>query len=419
MRHALVDGRFACLSYVWGETDAGDWIFLNGQRFWTRNNLLAFLEYARQKAHHCQEWLWIDALCIDQANSAERTHQVQQMGRIFGSAYNVISWLGSEKTIAKYLKQLADPPEAEEYLRYTGELYSAVYWDRAWITQELALARRNTFIAAGTEVNRIITLPPWRVRGMHPHTRAERIEIENTYDLRGRSLIYLLDIFKSKLCSIPRDRIFSLLALCGDGARVTVDYDNTHRDLARDVLRTCYESFCFCSIRILQYVLRPELSMEPGTDTSLVEQPLAQITLPIIAQNMPGWWLTPSLAYASTRDSIGNIVEEVTLDLRHLCSRSSGHITFSTSLSNQGVMYRCTGKKSNDHDPVCYRTHGCTIEVCQDAKSCTISFSLDLLLEIAMIFNQGSEPICCHRVADCGTDFAEPTTKRVLRLCKG
>lgn len=37
---------------------------------------------------------WIDALCIDQENLAERNHQVTQMGKIYASAYRVVSWLG-------------------------------------------------------------------------------------------------------------------------------------------------------------------------------------------------------------------------------------------------------------------------------------------------------------------------------------
>ncbi|KAK6217260.1 heterokaryon incompatibility protein [Colletotrichum tabaci] len=39
--------------------------------------------------------LWVDAICIDQRSSREKSHQVQLMGRIYEAARNVVVWLGS------------------------------------------------------------------------------------------------------------------------------------------------------------------------------------------------------------------------------------------------------------------------------------------------------------------------------------
>jgi hypothetical protein len=38
--------------------------------------------------------LWIDALCINQANIDERNHQVGQMDRIYKDAEEVVIWVG-------------------------------------------------------------------------------------------------------------------------------------------------------------------------------------------------------------------------------------------------------------------------------------------------------------------------------------
>ncbi|WDK20004.1 heterokaryon incompatibility protein [Colletotrichum graminicola] len=38
--------------------------------------------------------LWVDAMCIDQNSSQEKSHQVQMMGQIYEAARNVIVWLG-------------------------------------------------------------------------------------------------------------------------------------------------------------------------------------------------------------------------------------------------------------------------------------------------------------------------------------
>jgi hypothetical protein len=37
---------------------------------------------------------WYDALCINQEDTQERNHQVNQMGQIYGEADCVITWLG-------------------------------------------------------------------------------------------------------------------------------------------------------------------------------------------------------------------------------------------------------------------------------------------------------------------------------------
>ncbi|KAF2828669.1 hypothetical protein CC86DRAFT_259497, partial [Ophiobolus disseminans] len=67
-------------------------IEIDGQLHSIRDNLLSFLQVARRKLGFV--WFWIDALCIDQINVAQRTRQVQQMGLIFSSATEVIAWLG-------------------------------------------------------------------------------------------------------------------------------------------------------------------------------------------------------------------------------------------------------------------------------------------------------------------------------------
>ncbi|KAF2832470.1 HET-domain-containing protein, partial [Ophiobolus disseminans] len=250
IRHASTTSIYICLSYVWGEIDRGHWIFLNGRRFWIRENLWHFLRSARQKFHIRSEWLWIDALCIDQTNNDERTHQVQQMGRIFSSAVKVISWLGMSDEIAEYFEDRSNldlvhfkeschaywnPRSLDPKLRC---FYACEYWSRAWITQEFALARRNTFMARDVEVD-CEQLEKTYARDW---TMVERVNFEMSFGLRGRSLIYLLDRYHYKKSQIPRDRVFSLLALCGEGSDLKADYGLPHVDLARDILQSCKES---------------------------------------------------------------------------------------------------------------------------------------------------------------------------------
>lgn len=45
--------------------------------------------------------LWVDAICIDQANTKERNEQVPRMDKIYGKAKNVCIWLGEEDSSSK------------------------------------------------------------------------------------------------------------------------------------------------------------------------------------------------------------------------------------------------------------------------------------------------------------------------------
>lgn len=83
---------YEALSYVWGEANDKLPIFVNGLRLDVTFNLRAALVQLRN--HTLDHVLWIDALCIDQQNQAEKEHQIQVMAMIYSQAYRVLVWLG-------------------------------------------------------------------------------------------------------------------------------------------------------------------------------------------------------------------------------------------------------------------------------------------------------------------------------------
>ena len=105
-----------------------------------------------QRSYWTFNWLWVDALCIDQSNADERTHQVVIMSEIFGRADQVISWLGpaydnseyAMSTIATYSdkfsvkSQIISPAELSEAI---CSLCERPYWMRLWVFQELRHAK--------------------------------------------------------------------------------------------------------------------------------------------------------------------------------------------------------------------------------------------------------------------------------------
>jgi Heterokaryon incompatibility protein (HET) len=84
---------YEALSYHWGDSSVTLPITLDGKPFYVTINLA--------EALHClappekSRFLWIDAICINQSDSSERSHQVQRMGRIYNDAKRVLVWLGA------------------------------------------------------------------------------------------------------------------------------------------------------------------------------------------------------------------------------------------------------------------------------------------------------------------------------------
>lgn len=111
--------RYSALSYVWGDQSIPYKIFLDGKPFFVGHNLYMALGRLRRRigvldlsrisqpdpacedleaiTHHMLPEgpvLWIDAICINQANMAEREAQVKLMARIYKQADHIHADLG-------------------------------------------------------------------------------------------------------------------------------------------------------------------------------------------------------------------------------------------------------------------------------------------------------------------------------------
>jgi hypothetical protein len=110
------DHKYECLSYAWGHDDCGQFITVNGSSFMVSSTLYVALEHLRYRSQECK--LWIDAICINQANTSERNSQVAIMRQIYRNAARVIIWIGpatesSEQAMA-FLKIMATAKKNED-----------------------------------------------------------------------------------------------------------------------------------------------------------------------------------------------------------------------------------------------------------------------------------------------------------------
>jgi hypothetical protein len=84
---------YKTLSYVWGSPKGDRPILCEGREILITKNCEAALRQFRRKTKTL--WIWIDALCIDQAHVWERNHQVGMMDLVYRSSECVLIWLGS------------------------------------------------------------------------------------------------------------------------------------------------------------------------------------------------------------------------------------------------------------------------------------------------------------------------------------
>ncbi|PVH68783.1 HET-domain-containing protein, partial [Cadophora sp. DSE1049] len=87
-------GGYDALSYCWGDTEKsnGSEVICNGIRVRIGKNLARALKNLQFRA--LPRIIWVDALCINQEDSQERSSQVRLMGKIYSQASRTIMFLG-------------------------------------------------------------------------------------------------------------------------------------------------------------------------------------------------------------------------------------------------------------------------------------------------------------------------------------
>ncbi|KAF4815451.1 Heterokaryon incompatibility protein 6, OR allele [Colletotrichum tropicale] len=100
--------HYDALSYTWGDSSSIAVIVVNGVKIPVTKNLRLALQNLRQRSQSSGEpiRIWVDSICINQHNMAERNEQVAQMGKIYSQARCVAVWLGDASGTSKAAMQL-------------------------------------------------------------------------------------------------------------------------------------------------------------------------------------------------------------------------------------------------------------------------------------------------------------------------
>ncbi|KAK7757638.1 hypothetical protein SLS62_000014 [Diatrype stigma] len=98
--------KYEAISYTWGNDTPTNAILLNGEIAYVRDNLWQAIKHMRLIDEI--RVVWVDALCINQADLAERASQVAQMAAIYSSAARVALWLGNGNSATDYAMDSLD-----------------------------------------------------------------------------------------------------------------------------------------------------------------------------------------------------------------------------------------------------------------------------------------------------------------------
>ncbi|KAF2096238.1 HET-domain-containing protein [Rhizodiscina lignyota] len=164
-----IKNAYEALSYVWGPPNPARMIQVNGINAPVNPNLFDALFALRLS--DAKRRIWIDAICVNQVNTRERSIEVRKMGEIYRLAKTVVVFLGAPppppasnpvSDLFKFLNRVDDGNALEEgsdgktinietlfqscgvdkYDVCKGfvELCLRPWWSRIWIMQEFYLA---------------------------------------------------------------------------------------------------------------------------------------------------------------------------------------------------------------------------------------------------------------------------------------
>lgn len=276
--------RYEALSYAWGSTSETYPLLCDGRIIQVHRNLSKALPFIARGFTALP--IWIDAICINQADEREKLEQIRLMSEIYRQAARVRVWLGiaeePESTamldcIFNQMEKLYDWGEHSALLekgslRILGlPLWESTAWDafhsmldstwfsRLWIVQELVLARKVRFQFGTHEIKQsdfsfmIRAIPwldeirddegkSWRFEAVSNYAAIKLFDCKNKYleqtkyrqvqrDSQVGAMGFAFTGTVAQRCRDPKDRVLALLGLSAPEPIVTVDESTSVEDL--------------------------------------------------------------------------------------------------------------------------------------------------------------------------------------------
>lgn len=285
---------FNAISYVCGQALPLYPVRINGGAFHIGNNCLYAL--SQVCLHYPGTYVWIDAICINQQNLAEKSAQVSIMGGIYRLSSRVLACIGPSDAASDEIVRVTEdvdsfvqavrpdwlgPPARREPLLWTPpfwdppmdesstlklwdiftEFERRPYFSRAWIVQELSAGVGRTTVLCGLSridwkalstlaerLSRLYTMyavwdAPYKLNGRNGtgHVIDTLRTLGTTFQSSTFPFPHYLRRMIYKNCQDPRDRFFGTLDLVDwkrfGQTRPVSDYHRTPLELSLNLLQ--------------------------------------------------------------------------------------------------------------------------------------------------------------------------------------
>jgi hypothetical protein len=268
---------FEALSYVWGPQDKLQTATVESTdgttigTFQIGPSLASAIRHLRYGSKIRR--LWVDAICINQNDDAEKAIQVSRMNVLYSLATRVVAWLGEEEddsslavsTLTHLGKQVettldgfrltspgADEPEwynIDVDLPYDERTWDAIdalvsrsWFSRVWTAQEILLANRLAVVQCGSaSISWMLfrrALECILDKSNIPSKCRSTVSLARTSVVNGsdRPLHQVLGRHSHRQCFNPRDKIYGMLGMAPPAFRAATmpNYRQSCEDTYRD-----------------------------------------------------------------------------------------------------------------------------------------------------------------------------------------
>jgi hypothetical protein len=269
LERATLNDDYSALSYVWGDEHNRRPIQLNDVNTTITANLEKVLKQLRSEKKATK--IWVDAICINQRDNAEKGRQVQIMSEIYKHAnVRTVLWLGeADNDSHEALKLIAtadtqffvdyDPSRASPALQALKVLLKRAWWKRMWVIQEMMLSP-NPIVKCGADEVDFEKFVIFR----NLHWEAQIADFERFLPLHnlwkecpctpllgyqrltwldGELSSWLMNVAPFQ-CRYLRDKVYGIMGLIHPDIRkqITVSYDEavTDRMVLLEATRICF-----------------------------------------------------------------------------------------------------------------------------------------------------------------------------------
>ncbi|OCK74923.1 HET-domain-containing protein [Lepidopterella palustris CBS 459.81] len=258
---------FVAISYCWGDQKETAKIICDGYVMTITKSLHEALLHFRGPTERI---FWADAICINQTDNEEKTHQVRLMRQIYEKAQSVAVWLGEQASYSDHVLNLSEafgsallqtpiaetrdfsspevqkalfqalPPLYEVGWSSVGQFLQRPWFGRMWVIQEIAVAPAamlhcgslSTSWSTFSDLLQFMLYVGLLER--HPDNHAEKAAalMKTRENFQNRTPVdFLVLMLRHRPCqaTIGKDKIFALSGLSDFPLRP--DYTRTDEDV--------------------------------------------------------------------------------------------------------------------------------------------------------------------------------------------